>query len=69
MSPPLVLNPRKHYSCSRGIDAYIGRPSWRPIFGTLLTKVHTFNLIFLTQKIKPRVENVLLHKRSVVDRS
>ena len=65
MSPPSVSHPRKH--CSRGIDNYVGRPTWRPIFGTLLTKIHTFNLILRTQKRKPGAENVLLHKRSVMD--
>ena len=54
MSTLLVLDLRKH--CSRGIDAYVGRPTWRTIFGTLLTKIHTFNLVPLTQKIKPSVE-------------
>ena len=68
MSPPSVLDPRKHRSCSRRIDAHGGRPTWRPIFGKLLTKIHTFNTILLTPKINPCVENVLLHKRSVVDR-
>ena len=54
MSPLLVLDQRKH--CSRRIDVYGGRPTWRPIFGTLLTKIHTGNLILLTQKIKPSIE-------------
>ena len=69
MSPPLVLDPRKHYSCSRRIDAHGRRRIWRPIFGTLLTKVYACNTVLLTQKIHPSIENVLLHKRSVVDRS
>ena len=67
MSLPSVLDPSKHCSCSRGIDSYGGRPTRRPIFGTLLTKIHTFNLILRTQKIRPNVENVLQRKRSVVD--
>ena len=66
--PPLsVLDPRKHCSCR--IDAYGGQLTRRPFFRTLLTKIHTFNTILLHQKIKPSVKNVLLHKRSVVDRS
>ena len=67
MPPNSVLDPRKH--CSRRIDAYGSQPTWRPIFGTLLTKIHTYNTILLHQKIKPSVENVLLRKRSVVVRS
>ena len=68
MSPPSVLGPRKHCSCSRRIDAHGGRPTWRPIFGSFLTKIHTFLHSFY-QNIYPSVENVLLHKRSVVDQS
>ena len=50
--PPSILNPRKHCSRSGRIDAYGGRLTWRPIFGTLLTKIHTFNTILFYQKIK-----------------
>ena len=50
MSPPLVLNPKKH--CSRRIDDYGSRPTWRPIFATLMTKIHTFDTILLTQQMK-----------------
>ena len=67
MPPPSVLDPRKRCSCSRRIYVYGGQLTWRPIFSTFLTKIRIFNTI-LYQKIKPSVENVLLHKRSVVDR-
>ena len=56
MSTSSILDLRKHCFCSRGIDVYVDRPTWRPIFGTLLTKILTFNLVLLTQEIKPSVE-------------
>ena len=52
MPPPSVLDPRKHCSGYRRIDAYGGRPILRPIFGTLLTKIHTLNTILLKAKNK-----------------
>ena len=69
MPPPSVLESRKHCSSSHRIDAYGGRPTRLPIFGTFLTEIHTFNSTLLHQKIKPGIKNVLLHKRSVVDQS
>ena len=56
LSPPSVLDPRKHCFCTRRIDAHGGRLTWRAIFGTPLTKIHTFYTVLLTQKITPALK-------------
>ena len=64
---PFSIRPEEALLCFCQIDTFGGRPSRRPTFSTLLTEIHIFKTILLCQNIKPSVENVLLHKHSVVD--